>query len=98
MYPRHLPEQCGLSQYDEGYDDLGAAPQQEDEDDDDRIVGGKTTRRSRYPWIVALTLNRGFQFCAGTIINSKVTNASQWVLKLAGYNAYKKQLIYREAG
>ena len=38
-------------------------------DDGDRIVGGEQAKPFQYPWNVALTLQRGLQFCGGSLIN-----------------------------
>lgn len=54
-------------------------------DDDDKIVGGYTCRRNSVPYQVSL--NSGYHFCGGSLINS------QWVVSAA--HCYKSRIQVR---
>uniref|UniRef100_A0A8D2IZS9 Peptidase S1 domain-containing protein n=1 Tax=Varanus komodoensis TaxID=61221 RepID=A0A8D2IZS9_VARKO len=60
-----------------------AFPAQGDEDDDDKIVGGYTCSPHSVPYQVSL--NSGYHFCGGSLINS------QWVVSAA--HCYKSEYI-----
>ncbi|XP_007434943.1 trypsin I-P38-like [Python bivittatus] len=56
-----------------------------DEDDDDKIVGGYTCKKHSVPYQVSL--NSGYHFCGGSIINS------QWIVSAA--HCYKSRVQVR---
>uniref|UniRef100_A0A8D2J5S4 trypsin n=1 Tax=Varanus komodoensis TaxID=61221 RepID=A0A8D2J5S4_VARKO len=62
-----------------------AFPAQGDEDDDDKIVGGYTCSPHSVPYQVSL--NSGYHFCGGSLINS------QWVVSAA--HCYKSRVQVR---
>nr|BAB25837.1 unnamed protein product [Mus musculus] len=64
---------------------LGAAVALPPDDDDDKNVGGYTCQRNALPYQVSL--NSGYHFCGGSLINS------QWVVSAA--HCYKSRIQVR---